>query len=161
MSPSLRTSIIRIVASAFPQLVYGYPRTYIVASVHDDYRLDLVPPPDAPHLPELKNVEQWTLGGALAKPKTGAECVVIFRDKSPTRPIVSGFAPGQVDLLDFDNGTESLTPGQETGRVVRYGETIMFPSGAAAIPTALPILGSAHAATGAPAPPVVVSRVKA
>ena len=50
------------------------------------------PPPDAVALPELVNVEPWTLGGATVQPAPGAEVVVAFRDADATRPVVVGYA---------------------------------------------------------------------
>ena len=78
--------IARIVAEAFPQLFYSFPRTYRVASVRSDKRLDLVPPDDAPHLPELNAVPQWGVGQVT--PAVGSEVTVVFRDADPSRPIV-------------------------------------------------------------------------
>jgi len=191
VTPTLRELVLRIVADAFPALVYGVPRTYIVQSVRADGRLDLSPPPDAVALPELVNVEPWTLNGVVVTPTAGTEVVVVFRDASPTRPIVVGYVQGiasggaspnattpsrlevdatamvtvgasasAVELAGMQSDT-ILVPGTEAGRVVRYGDVIMFPSGAAAIPTALPILGSAPGAIGAPLPPISAARVKA
>lgn len=85
--PDLREQIRRMVASAFSDAI----RTYIVASVHGDGRLDLTPPPDASHLPEMKNVEQWCMGGLKYDPSPGDEVMVMFRDKRKTRPIAIAF----------------------------------------------------------------------
>jgi hypothetical protein len=93
MIPTLRTSIVRIVAEAFPQLVYGYPRTYIVAAVRSDKTLDLVPPADAQHLPELNAVEQWGPAGHVLNYEDGAEVTVVFRDADPSRPVVVSALP--------------------------------------------------------------------
>lgn len=85
-TPSIREQIRRIVATEFGDIV----RTYTVASVKPDGRLDLVPPTDAPHLPEMQNVEPWTLGGTKYEAAAGEEVVVIQRDGRSTRPIVIG-----------------------------------------------------------------------
>jgi hypothetical protein len=90
MIPSLRASVVRIVESAFPALIYSVPRTYIVQAVRADKRLDLVPPPDAPYLPELPATEQWGLG--VVTPVVGQHVAVWFRDADKSRPIVIGFA---------------------------------------------------------------------
>ncbi len=56
--------------------------------------MDLVAPGDAPHLPEMKNVEQWIMGGILMKPAAGDLVIVTFRDEKKTRPIVVGMKLG-------------------------------------------------------------------
>jgi hypothetical protein len=93
MNPSVRTSILRMVGEAFPALVYGYPRTYKVAAVRGDKTLDLVPPEDALHLPELDAVEQWGAAGHRLNHADGAEVTVVFRDADPSRPIVVSASP--------------------------------------------------------------------
>lgn len=131
---SLRTTILRWVAEAFPALVYGYPRTYVVQGVSDG-RLDLVPPPDAPHLEELARVEQWGLGRVTPSP--GDEVTVVFRDADPSRPVVVHWGHGttwskiQLDAEEVELGegpfigvarqedtvTVLLTPAMFTGTV--------------------------------------------
>ncbi len=98
-TPTLRELQAEMMLSLFPVLTYGYARTYVVAigGVNADGTLNLVAPPDAPGLPPLRNVGQWTLGGALAFPYEGALVAVSFLDANPTRPVVMGFAPGAVD----------------------------------------------------------------
>lgn len=93
---SVRTLILRMVANAFPSLVYGYPRTYVVAAVYaaGTPLLDLLPPPDAMYLPELRAVPVWTFGGGYVVPEIGAEVSVVFRDADKRRPAVVQFAPG-------------------------------------------------------------------
>lgn len=119
MSDSLRTSILRMVASAFPSLVYGHPRTYVVASVDAEGRLDLEPAPDAPHLPPLKGVEQWAV--AMLDPAVGTDVVVGFRDANPARPFVMGARGGA-----GDSDTNPLT--NPVGRVMRWGEIATGPT---------------------------------
>jgi len=104
-SPTLRELVLRIVAEAFPALVYGVPRTYVVQSVRSDGRLDLSPPPDAVALPELVNVEPWTLNGLMVAPTPGTEVVVVFRDASPSRPVVVGYAQGVAAAGGSPNAT--------------------------------------------------------
>lgn len=104
-TPTLRELVLRIVAEAFPALVYGVPRTYVVQSVRSDGRLDLSPPPDAVALPELVNVEPWCLNGAVVTPTPGTEVVVVFRDASPSRPVVVGYAQGVAAAGGSPNAT--------------------------------------------------------
>lgn len=86
--PSIGEQVRRIVAEAMA--AQDTVRTYMVAAVKSDGRLDLVPPTDMPHLPEMKNVEPWTLGGTKYEASPGEEVVVIKRDNRSTRPIVMG-----------------------------------------------------------------------
>lgn len=117
MTPALRTSILRVVASAFPSLVYGHAHTYKVTAVVGG-KLDLSPPADAQHLPELAAVEQWGVG--LVTPPIGSEVCVLFRDADPTRPIVVPFEPASstkgVARLD-DTVVVLLPPATFTGQV--------------------------------------------
>ncbi len=154
---SVRASVLRMVAEAFPVLVYGYPRTYHVAAVLDDGRLDLEAPPDQRrYLPELQAAEQWSLGGAIVTPAVGAEVLVAFRDADPTRYVVLGWAPGVPDALALGGDDDPWSPSDEAGRVVRYGDQIVFPLGSLGTLTALPV-------TGVAVPPIssTVSRVRA
>jgi hypothetical protein len=119
LKPTLRTSIIRIVAAAFPALVYGYPRTYVVAAVRADNRLDLVPPTDAAYLPELDAVEQWSLGGTQLEPTVGASVCVVFRDANAARPIVVHWNSAEVpDLTLIAGGGDAVARvGDKAGRL--------------------------------------------
>lgn len=89
-TPTIKDMLRRMVADAFGDSV----RSYTVSALHGDGRLDLAPLPDATHLPEMKNVEQWVIGGILWKPSPGDECIVVFRDTRRTRPIAIGFKLG-------------------------------------------------------------------
>lgn len=119
-------SLLRMVASAFPQLTYGYPRTYVVVTANADGTLDLAPAADAPELPELRAVEQWGLGGAVVTPQAGAEVLVLFRDADPSRPIATSWGTLPADLVEFTGGSEVVPPGDELGRFVRWGDAMVF-----------------------------------
>lgn len=157
MTPTLRQSVLRIVANAFPALAYGYPRTYIVASVAGDGRLDLVPPPDAAHLAELASVAPYTIAGVAIAPVVGSEVLVAFADADPRRPRVVGYAQGvptdasvnttgtlyvgpDATLVDIGSGSETLSAAAAVGRVVRYGDAILFGAPGAGVVT-LPAAG--------------------
>jgi hypothetical protein len=84
-SPSIR-ELVRAMVSDLDDPV----RTYKVKTCHADGRLDLVPPPDASHLPEMRNVEQWVMGGIMYVADKGDEVMVMFRDRRKTRPAVIG-----------------------------------------------------------------------
>lgn len=85
-TPSIRDLLRRVLAAWLGESV----RTYVVASVGSDGRLDLVPPSDAPHLPEMSKVEQWTIGGIEYLPTPGEEVAVLFLDDKRTRPVAIG-----------------------------------------------------------------------
>lgn len=165
--PSLAESVQRIVVQMFPWLPYSFPRTYVVAAVHPDNRLDIRPPagPSGIGLDPINNVEQGGLG--VVTPAVGTEVCCIFRDADKRRPLVIGWAfkstggGGDADRVDLDNGSESLLVGTEAGRVVRYGDVVMMPSGPAATPTGVVLLGAKVGDTPAPVGPVSASRVKA
>lgn len=123
---SFRARLLRMVAEAFPSLVYGHPRTYRVKVVRMDGRLDLVPPPDAAHLAALPAVEAWTPYGIGVTPAVGSAVVVGFRDALPSRPFVIGYAPTAAgpaaarkgDLavrLYFDTFTSTLYKSESIG----------------------------------------------
>jgi len=141
MTPTLRASVLRIVANAFPALAYGYPRTYVVASVAASGALDLVPPSDATHLAELAAVPPYTIAGVRIDPAVGTEVLVAFADADPRRPRVLGFAAGTPanawldaggtvrigeNASDVEIAGGSVTLISYTGRVVRYGDPIVF-----------------------------------
>lgn len=66
-------------------------RTYVVSSCDAHGVCNLVPPPDAPHLPELRGVEQWGMGAAIHIADAGEEALVVFADGRKTRPRILGF----------------------------------------------------------------------
>jgi hypothetical protein len=131
-APTLRDMVIRIVANAFPALVYGYPRTYIVAAANADDTLDLVPPPTSGYLRDLRSVPQWNTGGCIVRPNLGAEVCVTFRDADETRPVVQSWAPGvpvelAADASDLVAVGESAAAVEIAGggpAVVRVGDAI-------------------------------------
>lgn len=85
--PSIRDMVRRMVAHELGDR----SRTYTVAACHADGRCDLSPPPDAPHLPEMLNVEQWITGGVTFNAPPGSQAIVGFRDSQKTRPVIIGF----------------------------------------------------------------------
>ena len=121
--------------------------------------------------PALPGLPLWPgCAGHRARPQVGSDILVQFADGDPGFPVVVGFQPANgvgiptlvelaADVIRLLGTDTILTPGVEAGRFVRYGDTIMFPSGPTAIPTALPILGSAPGAITVPAPPFAVSKV--
>ena len=131
-APTLRDMVIRIIANAFPALVYGYPRTYIVAAANADDTLDLVPPPTSGYLRDLRSVPQWNTGGLIVRPNLGAEVVVAFRDADETRPVVQSWAPGvpvelAADASDLVAVGESAAAVELAGggpAVVRVGDAV-------------------------------------
>lgn len=121
---AILTSILRMVGDAFPATLYGYPRTYKVSAVRADKRLDLVPPPDKPHLPELAAVEQWGLG--VVTPAVGTEVCVQFRDADPTRPIVVPWGFGSTpDVVAIDASDKIDLGAPATRGVARLDDTVI------------------------------------
>lgn len=166
MTPSIRTSILRMVAEHFPALVYGYPRTYVVAAVLADGRLDLVPPPDAQHLPELEAVEQWGLG--VVTPSVGSSVCVMFRDADPSRRAVVSWGFGAVPnevAIDADDvilgagAREAAAPGAEAGIGIAYGDTVQMFLGIAMTATPIKLMRAGTVATLAGNPAAGVSKV--
>jgi hypothetical protein len=86
-TPNIREMVRRMVAAELDDR----KRTYVVVACHSDGRCDLTPPPDAPHLPELKNVQQWLIGGATFNAAAGDLAVVERREGRGSRPIITGF----------------------------------------------------------------------
>jgi hypothetical protein len=149
---SVFRNIERRMATRFPALTWGFPRTYVVAAVRGNKTLDLRPPADSPHLPSLAAVEQWLPGGMAVVPKVGARCLVAFRDARSGTPAVVGYEPGGVpDEVDWD--ADAVKLGRADGTVVREGDTISIagPSPASGIVSITLGQGS----------PVAVSKVKA
>ena len=135
-TPTLRELVLRIVAEAFPALVYGVPRTYVVQAVRSDGRLDLSPPPDATMLPELVNVEPWTLNGVMVAPTPGTEVVVVFRDASPSRPVVVGYAQGVAAAGGSPNATTPTRLEVDASNTVTVGasaSTVELAGGGSAV----------------------------
>jgi hypothetical protein len=85
-APTIREQVRRLVGLAMADMV----RTYVVAAVESDGRMDLVPPPDSPHLPELRKIRPWVIGGIQYVATPGERVTVMFRDERKTRPIVIG-----------------------------------------------------------------------
>jgi len=123
-SPSIAELIRQSVADAFDNMV----RTYVVHSCSSDGRMDLVPPSDAPHLPEMRNVEQWSFGGSIYTPDPGEEVIVMFRDGNHSRPFVAGFKLTSKTVSRFARSgdtVKSLLP----PLILGLGSTVTTPAG--------------------------------
>lgn len=121
---TFRSRVLRIVSEAFPALVYGYPRTYIVEAVGGDGRLSLRPPADAPHLRALPKVEAWAPYGMRLTPAVGSRVVVGFRDANPARPFVLAYEP-------------VASPGPALARVTDHAGRFYIDSTALSVATAV------------------------
>jgi hypothetical protein len=115
-APTFREAVGRVVTPLLPE----FARTYVVAAVHaatrsgaapNAVRVDLVAPPDAPQLPEIKLCEVWTHGGAIASPALRTLAAVVFLDSRHTRPVCVGLGPGVPTASTVDaSGTVSIGP---------------------------------------------------
>lgn len=138
-------------------------RTYHVVSCGSDGRCNLAPPPDAPHLPEIQNCEQWIMGGATFVAHAGDEALVVKRDKRGTRPVIIGFR------RKSGSGTSGFPQSARVGDFVQSGGikqacnfsnalglpvVMMDPTGSSPMPG--PYLVSFGALPG-PVPPTLVS----
>jgi hypothetical protein len=75
-------------------------RIYIVSSCDADTgNLNLVPPPDAQHLPQIRACKQWTIAGARVIATQGTEVLVWMRKR--TRPICFAFSGTQPLKVTF------------------------------------------------------------
>jgi hypothetical protein len=110
-APNIRELVRRMVAAELADR----KRTYIVVACHSDGRCDLRPPPDAPHLPELRNVQQWIAGGATYIAEAGDVAVVERREGRGSRPIITGF-----ERLSGSDPT-SFPGGARIGDLVQFG----------------------------------------
>lgn len=154
-APTVKSSVLQMVGEAWPQLIYGHPRTYRVGLVHGDGRLDLDPPADAAHLPPLSRVEVWGLGGARVKPAIGSLALVSFRDASPARPVVMGLEPlASSTPTEIALDADELGLGAAAAVVIRHGDYVALDTTTTPGRTILKLDG-----LGAPAP--AASKVKA
>lgn len=175
-----------------PERAFLCPRKYRLVrmrpslSSSDNTRAELQIVSKATGLPDLLLIDIWPgVAGSWANLQPGTFVLVDFIDGDPGQPIARSFAtaddpawrPIDVTLdctgtmklgpsastVDIASGSEVLAvPGTELGRPVRYGDTIVFPVGAAMTPTGMPVLASAPppaAPVPAPIGPVVVSKV--
>lgn len=87
-APTVRDLLQRIVGGGNAERV---STSYVVHSVNGDGTLNLAPATDSKHLPEIKDCEQWTIGGIKFTPVPGQEVAVLYRGARRTRPIAFAF----------------------------------------------------------------------
>lgn len=114
---------------------------YRVVTLDGD-RLNLQPVLTSLGMPDLRLVVvRPGVAGCKATVALGSRVGVAFMNSSPSRPFVAffedaegdGFSPDRLDLVGEDDSGVGI--GDAAGRVVRYGDTIVFPVGAGATPT--------------------------
>ena len=158
-TPNLREMVRRMLATELDDRI----RTYIVVTQHADGRCDLSPPPDAPHLPELRNVEQWIIHGGNCVVAAGDECTVEFRDARKTRSVITGFRRKVGSTAaDFPNAARvgDLVQSGGIGCMVAFSSIAGTPvaMGQPAGPTFVPVPGPYYISFGngptGPTPPV-------
>lgn len=140
---SVRGAVQAISREGLPEWPFMFPRTYTIVGYTEGsgtptpILLDLIPPPSSPELPPLAKVPQWLLGGAQITPFVPAAAsvshalgatsvIVVFLDANPTAPVVIAFGPGAVSRVDMGNGDVADIAATAHGRVVRYGDPILF-----------------------------------
>lgn len=151
----LLDTIRSIVRETFPGYDYLGPRKYRVVRMNVD-RVELQIVNRALGLPDILPIAAWPgMAGAWAKLAPGAEVLVQFIDGDPSQPIVTHFAPkggagfvpvdldidatgtitvgASADLVEVGSGSETLSVSHAHGRVVRYGDPILFGSGAGTV----------------------------
>lgn len=131
----------------------------------DGERLNLQPIRVSLGMPDIRRAKvRPGVAGARADVALGSRVLVGFVNADRARGEVvgfedaegDGFAPSRLDLVGDDDTWTALT---EAGRVVRYGDMITFPVGAAATMTPMPV--SLATAAVPPVIPPPVSRVRA
>jgi hypothetical protein len=108
---------------------------------------------------ELSSLPLWSVVGVVPAPASGARVLVVDLADDPRATIaLSGVFDSVADGLELCGGaSETVLSGlQDAGRVVRYGDTIIVPSGPSATPTPQTVMSAL-----APGLPAVVSKVKA
>jgi hypothetical protein len=164
--PSAYSRLLRdlsaIVRSCFPALTFlGCYRYRVIDQNSDDGRLVLQAVDKTIGLPDLPCVSiRAGVAGYAATLTPGSIVRVQFDDGSPTLPRVVGFGiddsegitpvkqsldaisnieiGSSADLVQLGSGSELSPPASENGRVIRYGDMIAMPVGAAAVMTAIP-----------------------
>jgi hypothetical protein len=148
---SRRLSALRaLLAQLLPDYRYRGVYEYRVVSQGGE-RLDLQPVRSVLGLPDLQRVRvRPGVAGCRADVTLGSTVLVAFVDADPGRPAVvgfedaegDGFAPSRLDLVGEDD--PNVLPGAlgANGRVVRYGDPIVFASpgpGVVEIPVPAPL----------------------
>jgi hypothetical protein len=127
----------------------------------EDERLNLQAVQVALGMPDIRRAfVRPGVAGCRADVALGSRVLVAFVNADPARPVVvgfedaegAGFAPGRLDLVGEDDA--AVIAADAPGRVVRFGDTIMMPSGSAATPTPTVVVAN-------PVAPSSLSRVYA
>lgn len=135
----------RMVEASLPRIRFLGAYEYRIVTLEGE-RLNLQPVRVAAGMPDLRRVRAWPgASGVRATPALGSRVLVTWVDGDPARPVVvayedaegEGFAPDRLDLVGEDDA--AVTVGEAAGRVVRYGDSIVFPVGAGATPTEMPV----------------------
>ena len=135
----------RIIDALFPALKYANMYEYRVVTQEGE-RLNLQPVRVSTGMPDLRRVfVRPGVAGCRADVALGSRVLVAFANGDPAAPVVlafedaegGGFAPTRLDLVGEDDSAVSAI--NAAGRVIRYGDTIVFPYGSAGTPTEFPI----------------------
>lgn len=108
----------------------------------------------------LSDIPLWSAAGYVPIVRRGARVIVMDLGDDPRSTVaLIGTADSEVDSIELAQGESELVPSLPPftkGRVLRYGDTIIVPSGPAATPTPQILMPSFP-----PGPPMPLSRVKA
>lgn len=109
----------------------------------------------------LSDIPLWSVAGFVPTVRIGTRVIIIDLGDDPRSTIaIAGTADSEVDAIELAQGeSDPMVPSLPpfvNGRVIRYGDTIIVPSGPAATPTPQVLMPSFP-----PGPPIPVSRVKA
>lgn len=149
----------RVVRQLLPDLRYRGVYAYRVVTQEGE-RLNLQPVRVSTGMPDLGRVRVMPgVAGCRADVALGSTVLVAFVDADPTRPVVvgfedaegAGFRPSRLDLVGAGDALLGGTEG--VGRVVCYGDRIIFKVGQPPVDTPLEVKAF-------PADPVTVSRVR-
>lgn len=185
--PRLFRALRALLPRFFPREPYAYPRKYRVIRMRPGTadatltRFELQIVTKAAGFPDMLLVDAWPgIAGGRAEVMPGALVLVSFIDGDKGQPIVTHFATADdpafkpvntvldasssvkigksAASVELASGSDSVETPNEIGRVIRYGDPLVFPVGSAGTPTVCTAVAFT-ATPGAPPTPLVSSSV--
>lgn len=151
----------KVIAQLLPDYRYRGIWEYRVVTQEGE-RLNLQCATSRAKLPDLRRVRvRPGVAGCRADVALGSLVLVAFVNGDQARPVVvgfddaesGGFAPSRLDLVGEDEIVTPLQAATIPGRALRYGDTVMMPTGPAATPAPVVLVPN-------PLAPSTVSRVR-